>query len=73
MSIAAANTRAERPLPLRRLLHRHYLGLRQINNNWENAILLASGRNISSFGQDENGELYVVDIRGEVLRVASEN
>ena len=33
-------------------------------------LLLASGRSIASFGEDEAGEIYVADIgRGEVLRV----
>ncbi len=33
-------------------------------------LLLASGRSIASFGEDESGEIYVADIgRGEVLRV----
>jgi len=31
---------------------------------------MESGRNISSFGEDEAGELYVVDYDGEILRFA---
>jgi glucose/arabinose dehydrogenase len=41
-------------------------GLRYLGQ-WENAKLLESGRRVSSFGQDESGEIYVVDIGGEVL------
>jgi glucose/arabinose dehydrogenase len=33
-------------------------------------VALASGRNITSFGEDEAGELYVADVsRGEILRI----
>ena len=33
------------------------------------ALLLETGRRISSFGEDEAGELYLVDIAGEVLQI----
>jgi uncharacterized repeat protein (TIGR03806 family) len=33
--------------------------------------LLATGRNIASFAQDQDGELYVLDINGPILRLAS--
>jgi len=35
----------------------------------EQHLLLATGRNISAFGEDEAGELYVVDYGGEVLKI----
>lgn len=35
---------------------------------WESAISLESGRQISSFGEDEDGELYLVDYGGALLR-----
>jgi len=35
----------------------------------ERHLLLATGRKISSFGEDEAGELYVVDHGGEVLKI----
>lgn len=38
--------------------------------NWQSEISLESGRHISSFGEDEVGELYVIDHDGAVLRVA---
>lgn len=44
-------------------------GLRPNGARWENHLLLESGRNISSFGQDAAGEVYVVDHAGEILRV----
>jgi glucose/arabinose dehydrogenase len=34
-------------------------------------VVLESGRAISSFGEDENGELYVTDLGGLLLRVAA--
>ncbi len=44
-------------------------GLRPNGSRWENRLLLETGRNISSFGQDGAGEIYVVDHAGEILRV----
>jgi len=35
---------------------------------WQATIVLESGRQISSFGEDEAGELYLVDYGGAVLR-----
>jgi len=35
----------------------------------ERRLLLATGRNISAFGEDEAGELYVVDYGGEILKM----
>lgn len=37
---------------------------------WSAQVALESGRSISSFGEDEAGELYVVDYEGEILRFA---
>ncbi|GAB4411226.1 MAG: PQQ-dependent sugar dehydrogenase [Anaerolineae bacterium] len=39
---------------------------------WQTSIVLESGRQISSFGQDEAGELYLVDYGGAVLRLEPE-
>ena len=36
---------------------------------WTRSLLLASGLNISSFGQDAAGELYVLDYNGTVYRL----
>lgn len=38
-------------------------------NNWTRTLVLSSGRQISSFGRDEAGELYVADYTGSVLQV----
>jgi glucose/arabinose dehydrogenase len=37
---------------------------------WQSQLLLDSGLAISSFGQDQAGELYVVDLGGAVYRLA---
>lgn len=37
---------------------------------WESVISLETGRQISSFGEDEAGELYLVDYEGVVLKFA---
>ena len=34
-------------------------------------VLLDSGRSVASFGEDEAGEVYVVDLAGQVLRVVA--
>ncbi len=44
-------------------------GLRFDGAGWENHLFLETGRNISSFGQDAVGEVYVIDHGGEILRV----
>jgi glucose/arabinose dehydrogenase len=36
--------------------------------NWQTEVSLESGRGISSFGEDETGEIYLVDYNGEILR-----
>ena len=47
-------------------------GLARDGGGWRSALLLDSGLNISSFGEDEAGEIYVVDFRGGVYRVVVE-
>lgn len=39
-------------------------------DTWQPVVSLESGRQISSFGEDEAGELYLVDYAGSVLRFA---
>ena len=41
---------------------------RDANGDWQSVVSLESGRQISSFGEDEAGELYLVDYAGNVLR-----
>ncbi|NDJ76612.1 MAG: PQQ-dependent sugar dehydrogenase [Chloroflexi bacterium] len=38
------------------------------DGTWEASVSLESGYNINSFGEDENGELYLLDNSGAVLR-----
>jgi glucose/arabinose dehydrogenase len=48
-------------------------GLRQgLSGAWERTQLAATGKSISSFGRDENGELYVVDYSGLVWRLIAQ-
>jgi glucose/arabinose dehydrogenase len=44
---------------------------READGNWTQAELLASGRVISSFGQDETGEVYLVDHKGDILLIGN--
>jgi glucose/arabinose dehydrogenase len=40
--------------------------------SWTRSQLLSTQRNISSFGQDEAGEVYVVDYAGSILKLVSQ-
>ncbi|MDZ4179773.1 MAG: PQQ-dependent sugar dehydrogenase [Coriobacteriia bacterium] len=44
-------------------------GLAPDNTEWKNRLLLESGLQVVSFGEDEDGEIYVVDFAGSVLKV----
>jgi glucose/arabinose dehydrogenase len=46
-------------------------GLRRSGAMWEAAILANSGLNISSFGEDENGELYAASLGGSIYQLTS--
>ena len=37
------------------------------DGNWQNALMFDTGANISSFGVDEAGEIYLVDYGGNIL------
>jgi len=39
---------------------------------WTRTRLLSTGRNVSSFGQDSSGELYVLDYSGSVLKLVAQ-
>ena len=46
---------------------------RQADGTWVQTLVLRSGRTLSSFGEDVNGELYLLDhSQGEVLQVQAE-
>ena len=44
---------------------------READGSWSQARLLESGHTISSFGQDEAGEVYLVDHKGSVWQVTN--
>ena len=44
-------------------------GLRQVNGLWESELLLDSPYSISSFGEDEAGNLYLVDYSGAIYHI----
>ncbi len=48
-------------------------GLRNGAGNWQSTQLLNTGLRISSFGEDEQGNLYVVDFRGGIHRIRGRN
>ncbi len=37
------------------------------DGTWQNSLMFETGTNISSFGVDENGEIYLVDYSGNIL------
>jgi hypothetical protein len=43
--------------------------LKQAKNGWVRRLLLRAPEPISSFGQDEAGELYVVGYQGTVYKI----
>jgi len=45
-------------------------GLIRANDSWQNQLLFDVDANITSFGQDESGELYLLDDGGGVFRFA---
>ena len=40
-------------------------------SGWDNRLVMASQRQISTFGEDESGELYLADYRGEIYRITA--
>ena len=44
-------------------------GHQRSDGTWISQTLLSTNMNISSFGEDANGELYVVDLKGGVYRI----
>ncbi len=41
----------------------------QENGEWQVGLFQQTGRQITSFGEDEAGELYLIDYKGDVLRL----
>jgi hypothetical protein len=48
-------------------------GLKRGVNGWQSQMLLNTSYRPSSFGEDENGELYLVDISGQIYHLISAN
>ncbi|MBS1850145.1 MAG: PQQ-dependent sugar dehydrogenase [Acidobacteria bacterium] len=46
--------------------------LKEGPGTWTRALVLSTGRNLSSFGQDAAGELYVVDYAGSILKLTAQ-
>lgn len=44
--------------------------LRDVQGSWKNALLFENTGRITSFGQDEQGEVYLVDHTGNIARLA---
>ncbi|MCX7939474.1 MAG: PQQ-dependent sugar dehydrogenase, partial [Thermoflexales bacterium] len=42
------------------------------SGNWQNALLFDTDLNIASFGEDAEGELYVLDLNGAIHRIVGE-
>jgi len=47
---------------------RIWAAYRDESGAWQTSEFMETGHSISSFGEDEVGELYVVDYSGSVLR-----
>ena len=48
-------------------------GLRNMNGLWETKMLMDSAHSVSSFGEDEAGNLYLVDYSGTILQIQAAN
>lgn len=44
-------------------------GLRRDNNQWQVTVLADTELNVSSFGEDNNGQIYILDISGSIYRI----
>jgi glucose/arabinose dehydrogenase len=44
-------------------------GLAHTAQSWQNRLLFETGFNISTFGEDESGEIYLADLRGSIYRL----
>jgi hypothetical protein len=40
--------------------------------SWDRTLALSTGRGISSFARDDNGEIYVVDYAGSILKIVAQ-
>jgi glucose/arabinose dehydrogenase len=47
-------------------------GLQENSGNWGRNLLASTGKNISAFGRDQNGELYAVDFSGAIWKLIAQ-
>jgi glucose/arabinose dehydrogenase len=47
-------------------------GLQETSGTWTRTLLSSTGKNISAFGRDQNGELYAVDYAGAVWKIIAQ-
>ncbi len=47
-------------------------GLQETSGTWTRTLLASTGKNISAFGRDQNGELYAVDYAGAVWKIIAQ-
>ncbi len=48
---------------------RVWVSYRDRDGAWQTHLFMETGRTITSFGEDERGELYLVDYKGDILRL----
>lgn len=41
-------------------------------NTWTRTLLATTGKTLSSFGQDQSGELYAVDYSGSIFKIRAQ-
>jgi len=46
-----------------------WTAIQQESGEWQVGLFQQSARQITSFGEDEAGELYLVDYKGDILRL----
>ena len=47
-------------------------GLQETSATWTRTLLASTGKSISAFGRDQNGELYAVDYAGAVWKIVAQ-
>ncbi len=47
--------------------------LRSVGETWASEFLFSTNGSLSSFGEDNNGELYIVDYNGALFRIVAES
>ena len=50
-----------------------WIASRDDNGIWQSELMMRTDYVISSFGQDEHGNLYLVDYKGSILKLEAAN